>query len=127
MGFQPQRGERYVPPGFYREHGIGLVVDSIAATVGMALSVVVGNEPRGSLFLAGACAATVYLMRELRHPLPLGLTKAGLAGLNAFALVEMVTTFQSAPMATGELIMLAGINYLLLSRLAPRGGGEPAS
>lgn len=126
MGFQPQRGERYVPPSFYREHGIGLVVDSIAATVGMAMAVVVG-EPRGSFLLAGACAATVYLMREMRHPLPLGLTKAGLAGLNAFALVEMVTTFQSAPMFTGELMMLLGINYLLLSRFAPRDEGASAS
>lgn len=44
--------------------------------------------------------------------------------IGAFALTEMVVTFRSAPMMTGELLVLIGMNYLLLSRSFAGGDGS---
>lgn len=127
MGSQPQRGERYEPPGFFVRHGIDVSLETVASTVSQVLYLAYTAEQHASVIVAGFSVAVIYVMREHDNGRRIGLTKATLAAFNACVLVEMVTTFQSAPMATGELMMLAGINYLVLSRFALRGGGAPAS
>lgn len=105
----------------------GVVFDSLAPTVGMGLYWVLSGERHPSAVAAGICAALVFVLVERdTWPRSLGMVKSGLAAFNTWAVLEMIATFRSAPMATGELMMLLGINYLLLSRLAPRGEGAPA-
>ena len=76
-----------------------------------------------ALVMSGALFTTDHEASRIE-----ALTKSVLSGFNAFALIEMVTTFQSAPIATGELMILVAANYLILSRLSQAGApGASAS
>lgn len=127
MGTRPDREAQPSPIEFFRQHAVALASETVANTIGLAAYTVVTGESHRSLVMASIQIGFMYFTAERRNPLVLGVTKATLAAFNAFALLEMVATFESAPLFTGEFTVLAAANYFILSRFAPSAGNRTSA